>query len=126
MHKNQQRHKRLLNTYGITWQEYRRLFGKQDKKCVICERPSENVYLTFDKKLDLVVDHCHETGLVRGLLCTPCNTGLGFFKDNPDVLRKAIQYLEQAKDTPLVIGKERKRLRKERRQEQKRAGECQT
>ncbi|WP_327135523.1 endonuclease VII domain-containing protein [Streptomyces sp. NBC_01343] len=40
------------------------------------------------------VDHCHETGRVRGVLCLNCNMGLGLLKENPDRIRRAIQYLE--------------------------------
>ena len=43
------------------------------------------------------IDHCHETKKIRGVLCTRCNTGLGLFKDNVEVMRNAIQYLEQSK-----------------------------
>ena len=43
----------------------------------------------------LAIDHCHESGIVRGLLCMPCNTGLGNFKDNVQTLLNAIKYLER-------------------------------
>ena len=41
------------------------------------------------------VDHCHTTGLVRGILCNNCNTGIGMFRDNPELLRAAIDYLQR-------------------------------
>ncbi|SRR6266568_3130857 len=46
---------------------------------------------------DLAIDHDHATGQIRGLLCTYCNTGLGMFRDNPELLREAISYLEASK-----------------------------
>ena len=70
--------------YNITQQQYDKLYTDQSGKCLIC--------LNEDK---LVVDHCHVTNKVRGLLCTRCNTGLGKFKDNIDSLKRAIQYLER-------------------------------
>lgn len=48
----------------------------------------------IDEHRSLAMDHCHETGVVRGALCMGCNTGLGQFKDNPGLLRKAVAYLE--------------------------------
>lgn len=70
--------------YGITPEEYDRRVKEQDGKCAICleERP-------------LAVDHCHETGKVRGLLCRSCNAGMGMLKDDPERLRRAILFLEQ-------------------------------
>ena len=44
---------------------------------------------------DLALDHCHETGKLRGLLCQPCNMGLGHFKDRADLLLRAVEYLRQ-------------------------------
>ena len=58
---------------------------KQAGKCAIC-----------DKETSLNLDHCHLTGKFRGMLCTSCNTGLGFFKDNVENLRRAVSYLGEA------------------------------
>ena len=74
----------LLRTYGLTPEEYNSLWDKQNGGCVICG--------STEKKL--CVDHCHNTGVVRGLLCTNCNQGLGQFKDDPGLLRSAATYLE--------------------------------
>lgn len=72
---------RLLK-YGITPGEYIDMLLDQEKRCAICK-----------KKEPLVIDHCHTTGLVRGLLCNKCNMGLGLFKDNADHLYEAAKYL---------------------------------
>lgn len=74
--------------YGITKAEAISLQESQGNKCAICEQE-----LTDSKKTH--VDHCHETNKVRGILCLHCNTGLGHFKDNPELLRKAIAYLDR-------------------------------
>lgn len=76
--------------------DYDALYKAQDGKCAICGQPptlkdARNGRTT--KKL--AVDHCHETGAVRGLLCTGCNTGLGCFSDDIDRIRCAITYLER-------------------------------
>lgn len=73
--------------YGIVLDDYNRMFEEQDGYCGICGTHQAR----FKKRL--AVDHCHETGDVRGLLCDDCNKGLGNFKDNVDYLSKALQYL---------------------------------
>lgn len=65
-----------------SFDEYEKTLLAQDGKCAICGR-----------KERLCVDHNHANGKVRGLLCSSCNKGLGFFKDNPQFLASAIQYL---------------------------------
>lgn len=70
--------------YGITLDEYEALVEKQEKRCAVCgDSPDYN----------LVVDHNHNTGEIRGLLCQPCNQALGLLKDSPDVLQSAQNYL---------------------------------
>lgn len=72
--------------YGITLEEYEDQFSKQEGKCYICGN-------TQDKPL--YVDHCHKKETIRKLLCQQCNTGLGMFKDNPEIMAKAISYLKE-------------------------------
>lgn len=81
------RNNRLVTEYGITSDEYDELLQQQGGVCAICgsECPTGN---------RLAVDHCHETGAVRGLLCLDCNSGLGRFKDSLERLASARQYLE--------------------------------
>jgi len=74
-------------TYNITFKGYSHLFFRQGGKCAICQNTPR------DKRL--FVDHCHDTQLVRGLLCQLCNNGLGMFKDSVPSLAKAIVYLTQ-------------------------------
>lgn len=73
--------------FGITREEYVNLFKLQGGLCAICRLARTG------KHGNLVVDHCHRTGRVRGLLCNYCNTGIGQLMDSPDLLEKAAQYL---------------------------------
>jgi hypothetical protein len=57
------------------------------RTCPICSVPLDGVVV--------VMDHDHETGKKRGLLCDPCNKGLGFFRDDPNILTRAAEYLRQ-------------------------------
>lgn len=70
--------------YGLSKKDVEDLKEAQNLLCLIC-----------NCELPLVVDHDHKTGKIRGLLCNLCNQGLGSFKDNPEVLRKAALYLER-------------------------------
>lgn len=78
--------KSLQANYGISLKEYNQMLVDQLNRCAICEVP-------FTKSPH--VDHNHETGEVRGLLCGPCNTGLGMFKDSISNLLHAIKYLQR-------------------------------
>lgn len=70
-------------------EQYDEMFEKQGGRCAICETEKPNGY---GKRL--AVDHCHDTGRVRGLLCGNCNHGLGKFGHDPARMRVAITYLE--------------------------------
>jgi hypothetical protein len=63
------------------------LLSKQEDTCQICKRP-------FSDTKECHLDHCHSTGRVRGFLCRACNLGIGRFKDNVDLINKAISYLK--------------------------------
>lgn len=77
--------------YGLTGEEFLRMLEAQNGVCAICHEPeTRRVSGTL---CELAIDHDHETGRVRGLLCQRCNRGLGHFRDDPDLLRKAAAYL---------------------------------
>lgn len=86
----------LKRTYGITYENYLEIYKSQGEVCAICGRTE--LRRSYENKreqlLPLFVDHCHTSGVVRGLLCSKCNTGLGMFEDNKQSLSKAISYLK--------------------------------
>lgn len=81
----------LERKFGITRQELDAMSEAQDHKCKLCDQPETSK--VRGKVRRLAIDHCHETGKIRGLLCTKCNNALGAFKDNPSLLEKAAEYL---------------------------------
>lgn len=87
---NANRDNRYKRLYGISIFDYQNLLKQQNYKCAICGT-DEIKRKAFD------VDHCHTTLQVRGLLCNTCNRAIGYFKDNSELLRKAINYLEKNK-----------------------------
>lgn len=82
---------KLKARFGIDLTTYKTMLENQSGRCLICE--CEVSYMGHK----LAVDHCHTTGKIRGLLCKACNLGLGNFKDNPNLLEKAIKYLKDTK-----------------------------
>lgn len=82
--------------FGITIDEYNTLFEIQKGVCKICNNPETKVNRKSTGLVKrLAVDHCHKTGKVRGLLCQDCNVGLGAFKDNTELIKRAIDYLQE-------------------------------
>ncbi len=79
--------------YGISEECYQRLRLSSGDACAICKASVNPGH----------VDHCHKTGCVRGILCNNCNLGIGGFGDDPEVIRKAISYLEKHKESPRTI-----------------------
>ena len=90
--------KRKLRKYGMTEDDYQRMFKKQKGVCAICKKQEYTRVASFvkgNKNIQrLSVDHDHKTGKVRGLLCFSCNRALGYFKDSKEMLKDAIVYLD--------------------------------
>jgi len=84
---------RLKNKYGITQKEYEELGEAQRWKCAICGSKDSG-----SKNSDnLSVDLCHDTGRIRGLLCHPCNAGIGYLKESEEIMQNAINYLKEVR-----------------------------
>jgi hypothetical protein len=78
----------LKRKYGITVEEADALLAAQEGRCAICGKSEGD-----SRGFRMHIDHCHTTGAVRGVLCNLCNAGLGNFRDDPELMRKAIAYL---------------------------------
>lgn len=81
----------IRSKYGLSLHDYNTMLSAQDGKCAICGSDGASL------KDGLCVDHCHTSGKVRGLLCAPCNKGLGFFNDTILRLLNAAEYLSSFK-----------------------------
>lgn len=79
----------------ITPEDYFKMLEEQDNKCGICGLEETCKDPKHDRVRRLSIDHCHRTGNVRGLLCHSCNTAIGKFKDDIELLHKAIRYITQ-------------------------------
>ena len=83
--------------YGINEYDLENLLIKSNYKCSICGCEETNIDKRTNKKYSLSIDHCHASGVVRGVLCSSCNNALGLFKDDLNILNNAIKYLTDAK-----------------------------
>ncbi|GAA2209316.1 hypothetical protein GCM10009850_047740 [Nonomuraea monospora] len=81
----------LLRTYGLMPTDYLYLLQQQGGVCAICGQDEHG----SESMSRLVVDHCHKTGKVRGLLCRKCNSAIGFFDDDPERCVRASSYLKR-------------------------------
>lgn len=79
----------LQRQYGITRQQYEDMLAAQNNRCAICKTEANGRAWH--------VDHCHETGKVRGVLCDNCNRGLGHFKDSHAAILRAVEYLKASR-----------------------------
>ncbi len=87
--KRQMRSNELHCTYGITLQDYEMISKSQNHLCAICGIPQS------EQRRRMSIDHDHKTGKIRALLCSNCNVGIGNFKESPEILNKAIHYLNE-------------------------------
>ena len=78
----------LKSRYGITFEEYEAMYNAQNKCCAICSKE-----LPLGGTKGLYVDHNHTTGVVRGLLCSGCNSAIGKLKEDRDIFERAMKYL---------------------------------
>lgn len=85
------RNEGLKRTYGITVLQYNQMLEAQENKCAICGMDQSEFPRRFD------VDHCHDTGTIRGLCCIRCNRGIGLLQDSPKILRAAADHIEKHK-----------------------------
>jgi hypothetical protein len=84
-HKRSQQNQDLKKKYGITIEEFESLLKAQGNCCAICKTPKNG--------RRFAVDHDHQTGIIRGILCDGCNIGIGHLKESPKILQAAIKYL---------------------------------
>ena len=89
--RNKKKNYELKSNFGITLEDYNRMFEEQEGCCAICRKHQSDI------KRALAVDHDHETGEVRGLLCHKCNSTIGFANDDLEILSNAIGYLKKYK-----------------------------
>lgn len=89
-HADERRDKHLRRLYGITLAEYLQRLADQGNACAVCRRA---FVPGAPRNKAVCVDHDHDTGQVRGLLCHSCNRGLGLLGDNPEVVQRALAYL---------------------------------
>jgi hypothetical protein len=82
---------RMRTRFGISIEEYEKMLSEQNGGCAIC-----GSFINNNLRKNLAVDHCHNTGKVRGLLCHKCNSGIGFFDDDINLLENAISYLKDS------------------------------
>lgn len=75
--------------YNMSLEDERKLINNQNNRCAIC---NNGIIVELNK---FHIDHCHNSGKVRGILCNYCNTGLGMFQDSQEYLKSAVKYLKK-------------------------------
>lgn len=101
-----QRWKQIKHRYGMTKEQYLTMLVEQGYKCPVC---GTGLHIEAIKRTgkrppnQAVIDHCHSSGHVRGILCHNCNVAIGHFKDDVEIIKNAIQYLEGERDACDVL-----------------------
>ena len=95
--RREQNRKVCLRKFGITVDDYDRMLIEQSGVCAICKSPEVVRHHSTGEIQPLAVDHDHESGQVRGLLCTRCNKGIGLLRHNEAYLRAAADYVARAR-----------------------------
>lgn len=85
----------LKRTYGITLDDYNIMLDEQNGVCRLCDKTEARKTNGRTQRMPLFVDHNHKTGQVRGLLCSHCNAGLGMFKEDAELMTRAINYIKE-------------------------------
>ena len=92
-----------IGRFGITLAQYNQMLSDQRGVCAICgEEETVHSNARQGRKKSLAVDHDHQTGRVRGLLCSRCNTGIGWFRETPELLTRAAAYLSATRELRLL------------------------
>lgn len=90
--------------FDITSEEYESILRSQGGVCAICSKPDGQDLHSSNRFKRLSVDHDHDTGMVRGLLCSNCNRAVGYLQDSPANARRATEYLEKhARDFEIAV-----------------------
>lgn len=94
-----QRKLQLKRLYGLTLEQWETIHVLQGGACAICVKPFPSLDVLRrdpESRRAVATDHCHATGVVRGLLCNGCNTGIGMLRDSPEVAKRAAKYLSRS------------------------------
>lgn len=91
---------RRARQYGITLEKYKAMFARQKGRCWICEKP----FPSNRGRSGPTIDHCHQTGRVRRLLCLRCNTAIGMLREDPRIIESALRYVRQHARVNKLLG----------------------
>lgn len=111
-HKGSCRNSYLKHNYGITLEEFQQMVEKQDGRCKICGQKPSSRQVKGQMKPGLCVDHHHESGRLRGLLCHRCNVMIGAAEENVKIFEQAIKYVLSEPYQPYGLARRGARIKK--------------